>query len=47
MSSFLDAAVVERYLNHMLSPVYRVIEDDTIRDSHMGLSTAQLRTCIR
>ena len=38
MTSFLDGAVVERYLTHVLSPLYRIIEDDTIRDPHIGMS---------
>ena len=28
---------------HILNPVYRIIEDDTIRDAQMGESTALLR----
>lgn len=36
MTSFLDGSVLEKYLTHILSPVYRIVEDDTIRDSHMG-----------
>ncbi|KAJ4487801.1 armadillo-type protein [Lentinula aciculospora] len=35
MTSFLDAAVLERFLVHILSPIYRLIEDDTIRDPKM------------
>ncbi|KIP04981.1 hypothetical protein PHLGIDRAFT_170606 [Phlebiopsis gigantea 11061_1 CR5-6] len=35
MVSFLDAPQVERFLTHMLSPIYRIAEDDTIRDPHM------------
>ncbi|TDL22984.1 hypothetical protein BD410DRAFT_769374 [Rickenella mellea] len=35
MTSHMAATQVERYLPHMLSPVYRITEDDTIRDAHM------------
>ncbi|KAJ3935001.1 MAG: armadillo-type protein [Lentinula lateritia] len=35
MVSFLDAVVLERFLVHILSPIYRIIEDDTIRDTKM------------
>lgn len=36
MVSFLEASEVEKFLMHMLAPLYRVVEDDTIRDTHMG-----------
>lgn len=36
MASHMDATVVEHFLTHILNPVYRVIEDDTIRDTQMG-----------
>ncbi|PIL29525.1 hypothetical protein GSI_08333 [Ganoderma sinense ZZ0214-1] len=35
MASHLDAEAVEHFLVHILNPVYRVIEDDTIRDPQM------------
>ncbi|KAI0333223.1 hypothetical protein GY45DRAFT_1319830 [Cubamyces sp. BRFM 1775] len=35
MVSYMEASQVERFLIHILSPVYRIIEDDTIRDSQM------------
>ncbi|KAI0090560.1 armadillo-type protein [Irpex rosettiformis] len=35
MVSFLEGPEVERFLVHILSPLYRIAEDDTIRDSHM------------
>ena len=38
MVGHLPAEVVERFLVHILSPVYRVIEDDTVRDD-------QIRKC--
>jgi U3 small nucleolar RNA-associated protein 20 len=36
MASHMDATSLERFLVHILTPVYRLIEDDTIRDSQMG-----------
>ncbi len=36
MVSHMDAEVVEHFLTHILNPVYRIIEDDTIRDPQMG-----------
>ena len=27
---------VEQYLVHILTPVYRIVEDDSIKDSQMG-----------
>ncbi|THV05319.1 hypothetical protein K435DRAFT_120793 [Dendrothele bispora CBS 962.96] len=35
MASHLEASVLERFLVHILSPVYRIIEDDTVHDSKM------------
>ena len=35
MINHLPAPTVERFLTHILSPVYRLVEDDTIRDPHM------------
>ncbi|KAG7447295.1 uncharacterized protein BT62DRAFT_948312 [Guyanagaster necrorhizus] len=35
MASFLEPERLEMYLVHILSPVYRIIEDDTIRDQQM------------
>ncbi|KAI0657631.1 armadillo-type protein [Cubamyces menziesii] len=35
MVSFMEAPQVEHFLMHILSPVYRVVEDDTIRDPQM------------
>ncbi|KAH9925892.1 armadillo-type protein [Epithele typhae] len=35
MISHLDATLVERFLVHILNPVYRIVEDDTIRDPQM------------
>jgi U3 small nucleolar RNA-associated protein 20 len=36
MVSYLDADSLERYLVHVLTPVYRLLEDDTVRDTGMG-----------
>ena len=36
MVSHLDATLLERYLVHILTPVYRIIDDDSIRDAHIG-----------
>ncbi|KAF8514623.1 armadillo-type protein [Gautieria morchelliformis] len=36
MASHMDAALLETYLVHILTPVYRIIDDDTIHDSSMG-----------
>ena len=36
MVSHLDTALLERYLVHILTPVYRVIDDDSIHDAHIG-----------
>lgn len=38
MVSHMEATSLERFLVHILTPVYRLIEDDTIRDSQMGKS---------
>ncbi|KAI0364814.1 hypothetical protein BV20DRAFT_955431 [Pilatotrama ljubarskyi] len=35
MVSHMQATDVERFLMHMLSPVYRIVEDDTVRDPQM------------
>lgn len=32
----MDARQLERFLPHILTPVYRITEEDTIRDSGMG-----------
>ena len=36
MSSHMEATRLEQFLVHILTPVYRIIEDDTIRDSQMS-----------
>ncbi|EPQ55348.1 hypothetical protein GLOTRDRAFT_61301 [Gloeophyllum trabeum ATCC 11539] len=35
MSSFLPKERLEQFLVHILTPVYRIVEDETIRDPHM------------
>ena len=35
MASHMEATRLERFLVHILTPVYRLVEDDTIRDSQM------------
>ncbi|KAH9485782.1 U3 small nucleolar RNA-associated protein 20 [Psilocybe cubensis] len=35
MTSHMEAERLEQFLVHILTPVYRIIEDDTIRDSQM------------
>lgn len=36
MTSHMEAERLEQFLVHILTPVYRIVEDDTIRDSQMG-----------
>ena len=36
MASHMDAARLEDFLVHILTPVYRLLEDETIRDSQMS-----------
>ncbi|KAL0573671.1 U3 snoRNP protein [Marasmius crinis-equi] len=36
MASYLEPSVLERFLVHTLSPVYRITEDDTIQDPKMS-----------
>jgi len=35
MCTHLDSHILETFLVHILSPMYRIIEDDTIRDARM------------
>ncbi|CAL1711913.1 unnamed protein product [Somion occarium] len=35
MINYMESSQVERFLTHIISPVYRIAEDDTIRDVHM------------
>ncbi|KAG2158692.1 armadillo-type protein [Suillus bovinus] len=45
MASHMEANQLERFLTHILTPVYRITEDDTIRDAGMEelkVTTAEL-----
>ena len=37
MTTYVDENKLERYLPHLLSPVYRLIEDDTVKDAQMSM----------
>lgn len=39
MTSHLDADRLERFLVHILTPMYRIQEEDTIRDDKLGMLT--------
>jgi hypothetical protein len=36
MASYMEPERLENFLVHILIPVYRIAEDDTIRDPQMG-----------
>jgi U3 small nucleolar RNA-associated protein 20 len=36
MATHMEAARLDKFLVHILTPVYRITEDDTIRDPQMG-----------
>jgi hypothetical protein len=36
MGSHMDATRLEKFLVHILTPVYRLREDETVRDPQMG-----------
>ena len=36
MTSYMEPTQLERFLPHILTPVYRITEEDTIRDAGMG-----------
>lgn len=40
MVSHMESTQLERFLTHILTPVYRITEDDTIRDAGMGMHIA-------
>ncbi|KAJ2918304.1 hypothetical protein MD484_g2111, partial [Candolleomyces efflorescens] len=40
MTTHMDSTRLEKFLTHILSPVYRIIEEDTIKDEHID----ELRT---
>ena len=37
MANYMEADLLQVFLVHILSPVYRITEDDTIRDQQMGV----------
>jgi hypothetical protein len=36
MATYMDSKLLEKFLTHILSPVYRIIEEDTIVDCQLG-----------
>jgi U3 small nucleolar RNA-associated protein 20 len=47
MIGYLPVTLAERFLIHVLIPVYRIIEDDTVHDSQMGeLYVLQYLPCL-
>jgi U3 small nucleolar RNA-associated protein 20 len=36
MASHLPAPTLETFLPHILAPVYRIAEEDTIKDTELG-----------
>jgi U3 small nucleolar RNA-associated protein 20 len=36
MANHMEATLLQGFLMHILSPIYRITEDDTIRDQQMG-----------
>jgi U3 small nucleolar RNA-associated protein 20 len=36
MANHMEVTLLQEFLMHILSPIYRITEDDTIRDQHMG-----------
>ena len=36
MANHMEATVLQEFLMHILSPIYRITEDDTIREQQMG-----------
>jgi len=38
MTSHMEGRQLEQFLPHILTPVYRIIEEDMIRDTAMGTS---------
>ena len=38
MASHMEVSKLETFLVHILTPVYRIAEDDTIRDAQMGMA---------
>ena len=46
MVSHMDAQQLEQFLPHILTPAYRIIEEDMIRDTAMGMCIDYLRLTI-
>lgn len=40
MATFMEPDMTSRFLTHILNPVYRIAEDDSIRDPHIGKSSS-------
>lgn len=38
MASHLPSSTLEIFLPHILAPVYRIVEEDTIKDTELGKS---------
>ncbi len=36
MGNYMEASLLQEFLIHILSPIYRITEDDTVRDERMG-----------
>jgi hypothetical protein len=36
MGSHMDGSVLERFLVHILTPLYRIVDEETIKDAQMG-----------
>ncbi len=36
MANYMEGPKLEGFLMHILSPIYRITEDDTVRDQQMG-----------
>jgi U3 small nucleolar RNA-associated protein 20 len=36
MAKYMEASLLQDFLIHILSPIYRITEDDTIQDQRMG-----------
>jgi len=36
MTNYMEASLLQEFLTHILSPIYRITEDDTVRDDRMG-----------
>jgi hypothetical protein len=47
MSNHMESAQVEKFLVHMLNPIYRVLDDDFTKDLQMGTQIAVCRFCCK